>query len=109
MSYQAVASAESLWPGEMSGVVVGRVKVLLVNVEGTVHAYENRCAHQGQELSRGRLDGQVLTCWAHEWRYDACTGKGINPERALLRRFPVKIENGRIYVDVDNGSSSRQA
>ncbi len=104
MSYQAVAALGSLWDGEMLGVTVGKVKVLLVNLEGTIHAFENRCAHQGMELSQGSLKQGVLTCAAHEWCYDVRSGSGINPRKARLRRFAVKVENDQILVDVSDGA-----
>ena len=104
MSYQPVAPVDSLWPGEMLGAVVGSAKVLLVNLDGTIHAYENRCAHRGALLSSGRLSGHILTCSAHEWCYDACTGRGVNPATARLRRFPIQIDNGFIFVDVSHES-----
>jgi toluene monooxygenase system ferredoxin subunit len=101
---QAIASVDSIGPGERAGVVVGSVKVLLVNLDGTIHAYENRCAHRGALLSSGKLSGHILTCSAHEWCYDASTGCGINPASARLRRFPIQIEDGFIFVDVGDES-----
>jgi toluene monooxygenase system ferredoxin subunit len=86
----------------MLGVEVDGVKVLLVNIEGTVHAFENRCAHQAALLSKGRLEGNVLTCSVHHWCYDVCSGSGINPSSARLRRFATRIEDQQILVDVND-------
>jgi toluene monooxygenase system ferredoxin subunit len=74
--------------------------LLLVRHNGVVYAYENRCAHLGVALSEGRLDGYVLTCRARHWQYDVRSGIGVNPATACLRRFAVKIEDGKIFVDV---------
>jgi toluene monooxygenase system ferredoxin subunit len=100
MSFQRVAALDDLWSGDMSTCVVDRVSVLLVRVDDDVYAYEDRCAHLGVPLSRGRLVGCTLTCSAHEWQYDVTTGRGVNPERARLRRFPVRVEDGHVAVDV---------
>ena len=54
------------------------------------------------ELSRGRLHHRTLTCWAHEWTYDACTGKGINPDDVTLRRYPLKIQDDGVWVGIDD-------
>lgn len=99
MAFHAVALEDDLWSGEMMGVVVDTVPVLLVNVNGAIHAYEDRCAHQGVRLSEGCLRGSVLTCDAHHWQYDATTGSGVNPRGVALSRFPVRIEAGTIFVD----------
>ena len=100
MSFIKATTLDELWVGEKLGVVVLGCPVLLVNVEGTVCAYEDRCRHKGVALSRGKLDGHVLSCSVHGWLYDARTGIGINPESATLPRFPVRIEGNDVLVDV---------
>lgn len=101
MSFVLVASLDSLWPGEMVGCAIGSTKVVLANVDGRVFAYEDRCAHKGVELSRGRLTGCELVCHAHRWAYDVCAGVGTNPEGARLRAFPVRMDGRDILVDVN--------
>ena len=103
MSAMRVATLSDLWAGESLGLVVKGTKVLLVNVDGEVRAYEDRCAHLGGELSKGKLEGRVLTCWAHEWQYDAATGEGIRPRGVGLRQFCARVEGDDILVDVDDG------
>jgi toluene monooxygenase system ferredoxin subunit len=99
--FRRVLDRDALWAGEMIGVEVGGVPVLLVAVDEQVLAYEDRCLHQQVKLSTGRLDGSVLTCSAHEWSYDVCTGCGLNPDNVRLRALPVRIRGGAIEVDVE--------
>lgn len=101
MAFKKVATLDDLWGGEMMGLLVDGRKVLLVNIDDTIYAYENKCAHKGTPLSEGDLDGKVLICGTHQWEYDVCTGKGINPESARLMAFAVKVEGGDILVDVE--------
>jgi toluene monooxygenase system ferredoxin subunit len=102
MSFRRVVSAEELWEGEMVGVVLDGVKVLLLNVEGAVYAYEDRCAHKGVPLSTGGLEGRTLRCAVHGWEYDACSGRGLNPCGVRLRPLAVQVEHGEIRVDIDH-------
>jgi nitrite reductase/ring-hydroxylating ferredoxin subunit len=102
MTFQRAATEDDVWMGEMLGVTVGGQRVLLINVDGRIRAYEDRCAHLGTQLSQGRLKDQVLTCSAHEWQYDARTGEGLNPRKACLRAFAVKVEDGVVFVDVED-------
>lgn len=97
---RAIAAAD-LWPGEMTGVVVGGQRVLLVSLETGVCAYEDRCKHQGVPLSEGTLAGTVLTCRAHQWQYDVRTGAGVNPAGVQLRCYPVRVEGGAIWVGLE--------
>lgn len=101
MTFRRVARADDLWDGEMVSVNVGGVPVLLVNLGGEVRAYDDRCPHQGVSLGEGRLEGHVLKCAAHHWCFDARTGQGVNPRRAVLRPLPVRVEGDDILVDVD--------
>ncbi len=100
MTFRRVGLLAELWSGDLQPVRVDGVAVVLVRIDDAVHAYEDRCAHLGVELSRGTLDGRVLTCSAHHWQYDATSGRGLNPAHACLKRFPTRIEDGVIYVAV---------
>lgn len=101
MSFERVLAADDLWDGDKVARVVRGTPVLLLKAGDRVCAYLDRCPHQRIPLSEGRLQDGVLTCRAHLWSFEACTGKGINPASTGLRSFPVKIEDGEIFVDVD--------
>lgn len=100
MSFRRAASLGQLWVGELTGVVVDDTKVVLVRLADGVRAFEDRCAHKGVALSEGQLSGTSLTCRAHAWRYDAATGRGIDPPNVCLRAFAVKLEGDDVLVDV---------
>lgn len=102
MAFTRLAALDALWGGELRGCVVDGRKVLVARLGSEVVAYEDRCAHLGVPLSEGRLDGDVLTCSAHEWTYELRTGRGVNPASACLKRFPVKVEDGQVWVDVSD-------
>jgi toluene monooxygenase system ferredoxin subunit len=101
MTAHRVGSLVDLWAGDLVGVQVAGARLLVVRLGDDVHAYADRCAHLGVALSEGTLQGHVLTCAAHHWQYDVSTGCGINPATARLVRYPVRIEQGMIYVEVD--------
>jgi nitrite reductase/ring-hydroxylating ferredoxin subunit len=106
VSFLRAARRDDLWIGEMKGVVVAGVRVLLVSLEDGVRAYEDRCAHKGVALSEGRLEGTRLVCAAHAWEYDVAAGRGLNPARACLRALPVAIEGDDLLVDVAAASNA---
>ena len=102
MSFRRVADAGSVARGEMKGLVLETIKVLLVNLDGDVIAYEDSCPHRGVALSCGMLEAAsgTLTCAMHLWQYDARTGAGVNPPGVALRSLPMKIEDGGIWIGV---------
>jgi toluene monooxygenase system ferredoxin subunit len=108
MQWYEIMPFDDLWIGEMLGVEVGGVKLLLLNVEDDVRAFLDRCPHRASPLSEGNLDGLTLTCTTHLWEFNAITGRGINPESSELIQFPVRIENGIIYVEVPEAGAIPQ-
>jgi len=103
VAFEPAGAVDELWDGEMASCTVGGRKVLLVRIGEAICAYEDRCAHLGVALSEGQLDDRVITCAAHQYQYDALTGRGINPRAVCLVRFPVRIDAGTISVDVAAG------
>jgi toluene monooxygenase system ferredoxin subunit len=101
VSFEPAARLADIWSGELVGCDVAGRRVMLVRQGDAVHAYEDRCAHLGVRLSDGKLSGTRLMCRAHYWEYDVETGQGLNPTSVCLHRFPVRIEDGRILVDVE--------
>ncbi|MDQ1489334.1 MAG: toluene monooxygenase system ferredoxin subunit [Actinomycetota bacterium] len=96
-----VGTLDDLWEGEMVAVVAGPVTAVLVNVGGQVYAFEDRCPHLANPLSRGRFDGRILTCAAHEWAFDGRGGGGVNPAKACLRAFAVRVVDDVISVNTE--------
>ena len=75
---------DSLWDGEMEAFDVGDDEVLVVKVEGRIHAFDGICPHQSVSLVEGELEGTTLTCRAHEWQFDVVSGQSVNPAGAQL-------------------------
>lgn len=103
--WHAIMPAEELWIGEMVGVEVGKVNLLLVNVDEEIHAYLDRCPHRASKLSEGELEHARIICPTHLWEFDALSGRGINPETSQLIEFPCRIINGVIHVCVPDPGS----
>jgi nitrite reductase/ring-hydroxylating ferredoxin subunit len=53
--------------------VAGR-KLVVARDGENYYASPNRCPHFGIQLAGGRLDGNVLECRWHHWRFDLATG-----------------------------------
>jgi toluene monooxygenase system ferredoxin subunit len=98
MGAEYVMALADLWGGELVACEVGGDAVFLVKIGAAVHAYRDRCPHQGVPLSEGRLEGCLLTCRAHHHTFDVCAGRGDNPAGVPLTRYPVRIEGDKVIV-----------
>src|ERR1700761_9687475 len=103
--WRYAGTLDDLWEGEVRGVNVGGVDVVLCNVDGELFAYEDRCPHLANPLSHGVLNHDTLRCAAHEWEFDARTGQGVNPQAAHLKPFPVRLDDDRIFIQIPSESS----
>lgn len=101
MSFAPAGTLAEIWAGEMKACVIEGRRVVLLRKGDSVVAFEDRCAHLGIPMSTGTWEGDVLTCCAHGWSYDATTGQGLNPASARLHSFAVKVEDGKVWVDVE--------
>jgi hypothetical protein len=65
-----------------------------------VHAVDNRCPHMGFPLHRGTISDGIRTCHWHHARFDLCTGGTFDQWADDLRRFPVEVRGGDVFVDL---------
>ncbi|MGF1467314.1 MAG: NifU family protein [Sandaracinaceae bacterium] len=86
--------------GGLRAVELDRVSVLLTAAGGEVRAYPNACTHLGMPLADGAVEAGVLTCRYHGFRYLLSTGECLTAPDVQLPRFPVKVEGGRVLVQV---------
>jgi nitrite reductase (NADH) small subunit len=64
----------------------------------TVFALLDRCPHKGGPLSQGIVHGETVTCPLHSWQIDLSTGEAKAPDVGCARRFPVKVEDGAVFL-----------
>ena len=43
-------------------------------------------------------EGEILACPWHGWEFDLTTGEMIADERIRLRKYPVEVRDGTVYV-----------
>lgn len=73
--YVPIANAGELRDGEMKKVEVNGRELLLACVDGSYYAIDDRCPHMGGDLSKGTLQGSVVTCPKHGSRFDVRSGQ----------------------------------
>lgn len=78
-------------------VAEGRI-VALFNIEGSLHALDGICPHQGGPLGKGKLQGCIVTCPWHGWQFDVTTGQHQTSKSLVHPRLEVKVEDGDVWV-----------
>ena len=72
-----IARTGDLKSGEMKMIPVQGKEILLARAGDVYFAADNRCPHMGGNLSRGTLDGTIVTCPRHGSQFDLKDGQVV--------------------------------
>lgn len=97
--WEAACDAADFDGEEMMECRAGERDVLLVRLGDRIVACPAICPHLEERLAFGFADGNVLTCSKHLWQWDLDTGDPMGVAEKRLAVAPVRIENGKIFVD----------
>ena len=108
MSLYEVAKTSDMPEGTMKAVSIQDKEIIVVNYEGNYYAINRRCTHMGGNLSKGKLEGKIVTCPRHGSRFDVTTGESISgPRIGFLKlktknepNYQVKVDNDSIKIDI---------
>jgi 3-phenylpropionate/trans-cinnamate dioxygenase ferredoxin component len=78
LTFVKVAETSEIPLGKMKVVEIAEKEVLITNVNGSYYAIENSCTHMHEDLSKGNLEGNTLTCPKHKAKFDVTTGKVVS-------------------------------
>jgi phenylpropionate dioxygenase-like ring-hydroxylating dioxygenase large terminal subunit len=112
--YPAARSTEIRGQKLVTAMLLEVPLVLGRTSEGKVFAIRDSCPHRGIPLSYGRLDGKVVECCYHGWRFDACSGQCVEipslssqdklkVERIFAGHYPCEERDGYVWVYMSSG------
>jgi len=96
-----VAGVGDLPAGEARVVQAAGRLVALFNVDGTFYALDNTCPHRGGPLGEGDLEGAIVSCPWHAWRWDVRNGLNVNNPAVKVLSLPVTVEGQDVFVEVE--------
>ncbi|MBM3515783.1 MAG: Rieske 2Fe-2S domain-containing protein [Alphaproteobacteria bacterium] len=100
-----VGAADDLAKAGVSRCVTPKARLAVSFRDGTFGAIASACNHAGGPLRQGHLDGERVVCPWHQWRFHRCNGHGATAEQGNVQSYPVKVEDGRVLVDVGTATS----
>ncbi|MFY4730089.1 Rieske (2Fe-2S) protein [Nitrospira sp. BLG_2] len=93
-----VAAAADVKPGQGIVAEANGKTLAIFNVDGTIHAINNTCCHREGPLGEGELDGDIVTCPWHGWRFNVTTGVCMNNPSSQVEAYQVKVEGEDVKV-----------
>ena len=109
MKFVKIAQTTALSNGAKTKITLENREILLVNIEGTFYAVDNKCTHMGGSLYDGNLEGNNIICPKHGSAFDVRTGEFSQSGKILfikikaknLHAYPVKIEGTDILIGIE--------
>ena len=100
-----VGAVDELAPGRRKLAFINGRGVVLFNIDGTIHAIDDSCPHQGASVANGHLNGYVLSCPAHGLRFDLRTGCMPGAGGLSLTTFTVRVIDEKLFVSLQDAAA----
>ena len=95
--------------GSMKEISVNGREILLARSGSSYYAADNRCPHMGGKLSKGKLEGTVVTCPLHGSQFDLrdgqvvrwLKGSGLLSKVGKILKSPRQLTTYKVIVEDD--------
>ena len=96
------AAQDDVPQDDVIGLAVAGRDIALYGVGGEVFATDNICTDGHARLCDGFLEGHEIECPYHQGRFDIRNGAAtLEPCVEAIRSYPVKVDGGRVWVEID--------
>ncbi len=87
---------------EQTRVEIGEHAFAIFRLDDGVYALDDICSHEYSRLSEGELWDDEVYCPKHGSRFDIRSGSVRSfPAFKPVNSYPVKVEDGKVYVDLE--------
>ncbi|GAB2689086.1 nitrite reductase small subunit NirD [Mucilaginibacter koreensis] len=102
MPWYDVGEASQFESDHIFEIRAGKSNLCLIKCEEQLVATQLKCPHAGAWLSNGWCKDGKLVCPLHRYSYDLQSGRGSAGQGDYIEVYPVKVENGRVFVNVNS-------
>ena len=86
--------------GALKLVKVDGRRLCVVHTSSGVHALDNACPHEGYGLTTGELEGELLTCAWHNWKFRVSDGRCVLGEEDVRTHAVDIADDGTISISL---------
>ena len=102
------ASVDSIPLREGRKVSYQDYEIALFNLGDEYLAVDNRCPHKSGPLADGIVSGKAVFCPLHNWKIDLKSGCALSGGTGQVKKYPVKVIEGKVCVAFDEGSRDKK-
>ncbi len=100
MAFIPVATIDEIPEGGGKCIEVGGREIALFCMGGHFYATSNVCPHQGGPLAEGKIEGEMVVCPWHQWRFNIKTGVSFASPKLKIEIYPVRREGNQIMIAI---------
>jgi len=99
-AFETVARVGDIPEGQGRAYPVNGRMVAVYLIDGAYHAILDACPHMGASLAGGYVEGGVVTCPWHAWRFCVRDGTWVDNPKAAVRTttFEVRVVGDAIQI-----------
>lgn len=97
-SWHKLAPVEEIME-EVSFMQIDDKEVFVYRDGDNFRVYDSLCPHQQTHIPEQCLDGCLLTCPRHQWKFDLRSGECIEVGNRPLKQLPGKIERNTLLAE----------
>ncbi|MCB0327715.1 MAG: Rieske (2Fe-2S) protein [Bdellovibrionales bacterium] len=94
-----VAKKSELAVGKGKAVMIQGQEIAVFHTEEGFFACENACLHQGAPLDQGDLQGCMVICPWHAWKFNLKDGSFVSDPAFALKTYPVISEGEDLWIE----------
>ncbi|HUV17873.1 MAG TPA: Rieske (2Fe-2S) protein [Ilumatobacteraceae bacterium] len=87
--------------GTMKMIKADGHRVCLVRTSDGLHAIDHACPHEGYGLTQGELDGDLVTCAWHNWKFRVTDGVCVQGEEGVQTHHVAVADDGAVQVSIN--------
>jgi nitrite reductase/ring-hydroxylating ferredoxin subunit len=97
--WRAVARVGAVKSGDVIGIVVDGVEMVLGLDGDRYFATQRRCLHRGGDLADGIVSRGHVVCPQHGWRFSTASGQAADAAEFCLVTYAVRVVGEQIEID----------
>lgn len=98
--FKTVCRVNDLADGEGKTVTVGGKLIAVFRCGSSFRAIDDMCPHMGASLAGGYVEGDIVTCPWHAWRFRLSDGAWADNPRVKIGSYQVRVEGDEVQVEV---------
>ncbi len=100
MAWKKIDEKSEIESGKGKAFKINGKKIEVFNQDG-FHAMDDLCVHQDGSIAPGKLEGNIVECPLHFWKYNIKTGELVDYLKDVkLETYSVQSRDDGLYVDI---------